>query len=82
MAMGSIRQWIVESMTPVVMIISSPEADAMLADRDGLTVADLLRPSAFLRQLNGNVPTCPPPRLLSSSVIPSSLVTVCSARVQ
>ena len=54
--MGSIRQWIVEAMTPVVMIISSPEADAMIADRNGLTVADLLRPSAFLRQLNGASP--------------------------
>ena len=61
MAMGSIRQWIVETMTPVVMIISSPEADAMLADRDGLTVADLLRSSAVLRQLNGNAAPSPSP---------------------
>ena len=70
--MGSIRQWITEQMTPVIMIISSPEADAILADRDGLTVADLLRPLAFLRQLNGASPPPFPAIGLSAPALPLS----------
>ena len=47
------RNWIMERFTPVVMVVSSPEADRMCEERNGLTVVDLLRPYGFFHHLSG-----------------------------
>ena len=47
------RDWILERLTPAVMVISSPEAESMCQEKNGLTVVDLLRPYGFLHQLSG-----------------------------
>ncbi|KAK9916791.1 hypothetical protein WJX75_007099 [Coccomyxa subellipsoidea] len=51
------RDWILERLTPAVMVISSPEAESMCQEKNGLTVVDLLRPYGFLHQLSVPVRT-------------------------
>jgi hypothetical protein len=48
-----LKEFILERFSPVVMVISSPEVDAMVEGANGLTVSDLLRPHGFLRHLSG-----------------------------
>lgn len=57
-----LRSWIADAMSPTVMVVASPAAEAAVADRNGLTIADVLRPSGFLRNLNGIPPLLFPPR--------------------
>lgn len=47
------KDFILERFSPVVMVISSPDVDAMVGEANGLTVPDLLRPHGFLRNLSG-----------------------------
>lgn len=63
------REWILERLTPAVMVISSQEAEEMCQEKNGLTVVDLLRPYGFLHQLSGELlmNTC-----LRSTVLVSS----------
>ncbi len=49
------REWILERLTPAVMVISSPEAEEMCQEKNGLTVVDMLRPYGFLHQLSGEL---------------------------
>lgn len=44
---------------PVVMVVSSPEADRVCGGAHGLTVTDLLRPFGVLNELNGGVGGAP-----------------------
>ncbi len=48
-----LKEFIMERFSPVIMVISSPEVDAMVGGANGLTVPDLLRPHGFLRHLSG-----------------------------
>eukprot|EP00884_Botryococcus_braunii_P008616 jgi/Botrbrau1/17756/Bobra.0127s0015.1 len=52
-----LKEFILERFSPVVMVISSPEVDAMVGGANGLTVPDLLRPHGFLRHLSAPVRT-------------------------
>ena len=47
------RNWILETFTPVVMVIPSREAESLVADRNGLTIVDLLRPYGYFHHLSG-----------------------------
>lgn len=47
------REWISDRLTPAVMVVSSPEAEDMCQEKNGLSVVDLLRPYGFLHQLSG-----------------------------
>ncbi len=47
------REWILERLTPAVMVISSQEVEEMCQEKNGLTVVDMLRPYGFLHQLSG-----------------------------
>lgn len=47
------RNWILDTFTPVVMVMSSAEAESLVADRSGLTIADLFRPYAYFHHLSG-----------------------------
>lgn len=47
------RNWILESFTPVVMVVASAEAEAMVAEQNGLTVVDMLRPYGYFHHLSG-----------------------------
>ncbi|BDA40386.1 probable trafficking protein particle complex subunit 8 [Coccomyxa sp. Obi] len=51
------REWILERLTPAVMVISSQEAEEMCQKKNGLTVVDMLRPYGFLHQLSVPVRT-------------------------
>ena len=51
--MEDLREWILQRFTPAVMVVSSPEAEALCQQENGLTVVDLLRPYRFLHQLSG-----------------------------
>lgn len=48
-----LREWILERLTPVIMVVSSPEAEEMCQKLNGLTVVDLLRPYGIFSQLSG-----------------------------
>ena len=47
------RNWIMEAFTPVVMVVSSAEAEASVAQHNGLTIVDMLRPYGFFHHLSG-----------------------------
>lgn len=47
------RNWILETFTPVVMVVASAEAEAMVAEQNGLTVVDMLRPYGYFHHLSG-----------------------------
>ena len=47
------RNWILETFTPVVMVIPSREAESLVADGNGLTIVDLLRPYGYFHHLSG-----------------------------
>ena len=50
-----LREWIGEQITPAVMVISSPEIEALCQESNGLSMVDLLRPFGFLQQLSGEL---------------------------
>lgn len=50
------RSWVLESYTPVVMVVASPAVEAAVQQRNGLTIADLLRPSGYFHHLSGTLP--------------------------
>ena len=50
-----LREWIGEQITPAVMVISSPEIEALCQESNGLSMVDLLRPFGFLQQLSGKL---------------------------
>ena len=47
------RNWILESFTPVVMVVASAEAEALVAEQNGLTIVDMLRPYGYFHHLSG-----------------------------
>ncbi|KAL3147776.1 hypothetical protein ABBQ32_002510 [Trebouxia sp. C0010 RCD-2024] len=51
------RNWILETFTPVVMVVASAEAEAMVAEQNGLTVVDMLRPYGYFHHLSVPVRT-------------------------
>jgi hypothetical protein len=51
-----LRSWIPERFTPVVMVVSTPEAEEMVQVNNGLTVVDMLRPLGEFRSLSGAAP--------------------------
>ena len=55
MTMEDLRDWVLQRFTPAVMVVSSPAAEALCQDENGLTVVDLLRPYGFLHQLSGEL---------------------------
>ena len=48
-----LRSWIPERFTPVVMVITSPEAEEMVQLSNGLTVVEMLRPQGAFHNLSG-----------------------------
>lgn len=50
------REWIQENFTPAVMVITSPEIEALCQESNGLNIVDLLRPFGYLQQLSGELP--------------------------
>ena len=55
------KEWIQENFTPAVMVISSPEIEALCQESNGFNIVDMLRPFGYLQQLSGEVPIsrCP-----------------------
>ena len=49
------KEWIQTNFTPVVMVISSPECEALCQEANGLNIVDVLRPFGFLQQLSGEL---------------------------
>lgn len=49
------RNWILDTFTPVVMVMPSAEAESMVADRNGFTIVDLFRPYGYFHHLSGTV---------------------------
>ena len=47
------RSWVLETYTPVVMVVASPAVEAAMQERNGLTITDLLRPSGYFHHLSG-----------------------------
>lgn len=47
------RNWILETFTPVVMVMPSAEAESLVADRNGFTIVDLFRPYGYFHHLSG-----------------------------
>lgn len=47
------RGWVQQLYRPVVLVASSPEAEAMCQSKNGLTVVDLLRPFSRVQNLSG-----------------------------
>ena len=47
------RNWILETFTPVVMVVASAEAEALIVERNGLTIVDMLRPYGYFHHLSG-----------------------------
>lgn len=47
------RNWILETFTPVVMVVASAEAEALIAEHNGLTIVDMLRPYGYFHHLSG-----------------------------
>ena len=47
------RNLILDTFTPVVMVIPSPEAEALVAQNNGLTIVDMLRPYGYFHHLSG-----------------------------
>ncbi|KAK9805365.1 hypothetical protein WJX73_007226 [Symbiochloris irregularis] len=52
-----LRNWILERVSPAVMVVSSPAADAICREKNGLTVVDLLRPHGSFHHLSVPVRT-------------------------
>ena len=50
------RNWILETFTPVVMVVASAEAEALVAEDNGLTIVDMLRPYGYFHHLSGTGP--------------------------
>ena len=48
-----LRSWIPERFTPVVMVITTPEAEEMVQLSNGLTVVEMLRPQGAFHNLSG-----------------------------
>ena len=44
--------WVLETYTPVVMVVASPAVEAAMQARNGLTITDLLRPSGYFHHLS------------------------------
>ena len=59
------KEWIQANFTPAVMVISSPESEALCQEANGLSIVDLLRPFGFLQQLSGE----PAPTLLRYGIL-------------
>ncbi|DBA74127.1 hypothetical protein WJX77_012500 [Trebouxia sp. C0004] len=51
------RNWILDTFTPVVMVLPSPEAEALVAQSNGLTIVDMLRPYGYFNHLSVPVRT-------------------------
>ena len=47
------RDRLLETYSPAVMVVSSPEAEAMVQEKNGLTIVDLLRPFGYFHHLSG-----------------------------
>ena len=47
------RNWILDTFTPVVMVVASAEAEALVAEHNGLTIVDMLRPYGYFHHLSG-----------------------------
>lgn len=47
------RRWVLETFSPVVMVVASPALEAAVQRHNGLNVTDVLRPSGYFRHLNG-----------------------------
>ena len=50
------KEWIQETFTPAVMVISSPEVEALCQESNGFNIVDMLRPFGYLQQLSGDLP--------------------------
>ena len=50
------RNWVLETFTPVVMVMPSAEAESLVADRNGFTIVDLFRPYGYFHHLSGTPP--------------------------
>lgn len=48
-----LQNWVQDRFSPVVMISSTPEAEALCQEKNGLSVADLLRPHGYFHHLSG-----------------------------
>ena len=56
------KEWIQENFTPAVMVISSPEVEALCQECNGFNIVDMLRPFGYLQQLSGELPNLRCPR--------------------
>jgi hypothetical protein len=70
MAAMDFRSWALESYTPVVMVVASPAAEAAVQSKNGLTVADMLRPSGYFHHLSGALHVDP----VASALFPARCV--------
>ncbi len=51
--MDDFKRWVLERNSPVVLVASTPAAEAVVATRNGLGVVDLLRAFAQIGRLDG-----------------------------
>lgn len=51
--MEDVKVWLQEHYLPVVLVAATPAAEAIASARNGLSIAELLRPYSHLSQLNG-----------------------------
>ena len=51
--MEAVRAQIEERLAPVVLVAGTPAAEAILANANGLSIVDLLRPQARVGGMNG-----------------------------
>jgi hypothetical protein len=51
--MEAVRAWVEERLAPVVLVVGTPAAEAIMATANGLSIVDLLRPQARVTGMNG-----------------------------
>jgi hypothetical protein len=54
--MDALRSWVEERLAPVVLVAGTPAAEAMVANANGLSLVDLLRPQARVGGISGAAP--------------------------
>eukprot|EP00191_Tetraselmis_sp_GSL018_P010607 CAMPEP_0177617484 /NCGR_PEP_ID=MMETSP0419_2-20121207/24909_1 /TAXON_ID=582737 /ORGANISM="Tetraselmis sp., Strain GSL018" /LENGTH=1191 /DNA_ID=CAMNT_0019116003 /DNA_START=216 /DNA_END=3787 /DNA_ORIENTATION=+ len=52
-----IQEWILERFSPAVMVLATPEAEAMCQEKNGLSVTDMLRPYGTIHNISVPVRT-------------------------
>lgn len=48
-----IREWALSRFTPVVMVMATPQAEAVCQEKNGLSVTDMLRPYGAVHNISG-----------------------------